>query len=106
MSNPNLLKIKKWGDKMYIQATIQCECGCISRYEIQSPRKSYVCPKCRKSIEKKSFSKLWDIMGELSDWNEESAKDASGYGHPLMRVISLTTADLIDQTSPYGASQE
>lgn len=81
---------------MFVQATIQCECGCVSRFEIQSGKKSYVCPQCKKTMEAQALSRLWTIMGELSDWNDDSVKDALGYGSPKMRAIALTVADLAD----------
>lgn len=79
---------------MYIQATIQCECGCISRAEFQSGKHAYVCPKCKKEMLTSTYGKLEKIMCEFGEWNTEVLKDASGLGVPKMRAITLSIADL------------
>lgn len=79
---------------MFVQATIQCECGCVSRFEFQDGKHAYACPKCKKEMDKAAYSKLEDVMCEFGEWNTEVLKDASGLGVPKMRAITLSIADL------------
>ncbi len=79
---------------MLIQATIHCECGCISRVEFQSGKHAYTCPECKKAMPQSTYSKLEKIMCELGDWNTDVLKNAAGQGTPKMRAVSLTIADL------------
>ena len=80
---------------MFVQATIHCGCGCVSRTELQDGKQQYVCPNCKKVMDTTAYKKLTSIMGELSDWNLDAAKNASGLNEPEMRVVSLSVADLI-----------
>lgn len=79
---------------MYVQATIQCECGCVSRAEFQDGKHAYICPKCKKEMDKKAYSKLESIMGEFGDWNTDVLKNSAGWNEPSMRAIAITIADL------------
>ncbi len=90
---------------MYIQATIQCECGCISRAEFQSGKHAYVCPKCKKEMLASTYDKLEKIMCEFGEWNTEVLKGAAGWGEPKMRAISITIADLAGPSDPNEAFQ-
>lgn len=81
---------------MFVQATIQCECGCVSRVEFQDGKHAYSCPQCKKAMDKTAYSRLEKIMCEFGDWNTDILKDAVGRGEPKMRATSLTIADLVD----------
>lgn len=80
---------------MNVQATIQCECGCVSRVEFQDGKHAYICPQCKKAMSESAYDELERIMCELGDWNGEMVKEAAGYGTPKMRAISLSIADLM-----------
>lgn len=83
---------------MYVQATIQCECGCVSRSEIQHGKHKYVCPKCGKSMNQDTYNKLESIMGELADLDTDVLKYAAQREEPNMRAIAITVADFEDLT--------
>ena len=74
---------------MYIQATIQCECGCVSRVEFQDGKHAYICPQCKKAMPEIAYAELEKIMCEFGDWNTEMLKDSVGYDTPKMRAVSL-----------------
>ena len=80
---------------MFIQANIQCECGCISRFEFQYGKHAYECPECKKAMAPSAYSKLEKIMAEFGDWNTDVLKDTAGLGTPKMRVFALSIADLL-----------
>lgn len=42
---------------MFVQATISCKCGCISRIEFQSGKHAYVCPNCKTAMNADMFIK-------------------------------------------------
>lgn len=88
---------------MYIQATIQCECGCISRVEFQGGKHAYVCPKCKKEMPGRTYDKLEKIMCEFGEWNTDVLKDVAGLGVPQMRAISITISDLEGPSDPNEA---
>ena len=79
---------------MFVQATIQCECGCVSRSELQGRKHSYTCPKCGKTMNQDTYNRLETIMGQLADLGVDALKYASQYGEPNMRAIAITVADL------------
>ena len=79
---------------MYTQATIACECGCVFRYEFQDGKHSVSCPMCGRVMDKNACAELEEIMCAFSDWNMDILKDASGYGKPKMRAVTLSIADL------------
>lgn len=79
---------------MFVQATIQCECGCVSRFEFQDGKHAYACPQCKKEMDKAAYSKLEDVMGEFGDWNTDVLKNSAGWNEPSMRAIAITIADL------------
>lgn len=81
---------------MLIQATIQCECGCISRVEFQNGKHAYACPQCKKEMDKSTYSKLEEIMCEFGEWNIGVLNDSAQYGAPKMRAITLSIADQSD----------
>ena len=88
---------------MFVQATIQCECGCVSRSEIQHGKHSYTCPKCGKTMNQDTYNRLETIMGQLADLDVDALKYASQRGEPSMRAIAITVADLEDSADPNGA---
>lgn len=90
---------------MFVQATIQCECGCISRSELQGGRHSYVCPKCGKTMNHDTYNRLETIMGQLADLGIDTLKYASQYDEPNMRAIAITVADFEGPNDPNGAFQ-
>lgn len=83
---------------MFLQATISCECGCVSRFEFQDKagKDTYVCPcsDCGRNMDKTAYKKLTVIMAELIDWNMDMSKNAEGLHEPKMRAIALTMADM------------
>lgn len=83
---------------MFVQATIQCACGCVSRSEIQSGKHSYTCPKCGKSMNQDAYNRLETIMGLLADLDVDVLKYSSQYGEPNMRAIAITVSDLESST--------
>ena len=85
---------------MFVQATIQCECGCVSRSEIQRGKHSYTCPKCGKTMNQDTYNRLETIMGQLADLDIDVLKHASQRGEPNMRAIAITVADLEDSADP------
>lgn len=88
---------------MFVQATIQCECGCVSRSEIQSGKHLYICPKCGKAMNRDTYAKLESIMGQLADLDTDVLKYASQRREPNMRPIAITVADLGDSADPNEA---
>lgn len=88
---------------MFVQATIQCGCGCISRSEIQSGKHSYICPKCGKAMDQDTYNRLETIMGQLADLDTDVLKYASQYGEPNMRTIAITVADFEGSADPNEA---
>lgn len=81
---------------MFVQAIISCECGCISRFEFQSGKDTYICPNCKKVMNENTFKNMKAIMGEFSDLNSDILKHASGLHEPEMRVASISISDLED----------
>ena len=79
---------------MFIQATISCKCGCVSRIEFQDGKHSYTCPQCKATMNPEAYEKLERIMGEFGDWNTDMLKNAQE--EPKMRAITLSIADLVD----------
>ncbi len=94
---------KTGGTTMFVQATIQCECGCISRVEFQAGKHTYICPRCKKTMNSNTYSKLEEIMGEFGDLSTDVLKYSSQYGEPNMRAIVITIADLEDSNDPNEA---
>lgn len=81
---------------MFVQATISCKCGCVSRVEFQDGKHSYTCPQCKTAMAPDAYIKLEKIMCDFGDWNTEVVKNARGSNEPEMRALSLTVADLAD----------
>ena len=89
---------------MYIEATISCECGTVSRFEYQDKGKmeTYVCPNCKRTMNKAAYDSLVSTMAEFGDWNTEAEKNASGLHEPKMKAVTLTVADVL---IPSGAGE-
>lgn len=85
---------------MFVQATIQCECGCISRVEFQTGNHTYICPKCKKAMNSSTYDRLEKVMCEFGDLATDVLKYSSQYGEPNMRAIAITIADLESSTDP------
>lgn len=81
---------------MFVQATISCECGCVSRLELQSGKVSFVCPRCKKAMADSTYQELANIMGHFGDLNTDVLKHSTGLGEPKMRAITLSIADSED----------
>lgn len=81
---------------MYVQATVNCECGCI--FEVEFQGSSYenppVCPECQKKMDVESWKTLRDGMGCLNDYNYHAVKWANERGEPRMQVPAVTVRSL------------
>lgn len=75
---------------MYIQATINCECGCIFQIEFQEGREAPVCPQCGKQMSEQSWKALREVMAEFGDFNHHILKWNSEHKEPRMQVPVLT----------------
>ncbi len=85
---------------MYVQATIQCSCGCLSRTEFQDGKHTYVCPNCKKTMNSNTYNRLEKVMAEFADLGTDVLKYSAQRGEPNMRAIAITIADLADSTDP------
>ena len=81
---------------MFVQATISCKCGCISRIEFQAGKHAYVCPNCKTAMNADMYSKLEKIMCDFGDWNTDVIKNPRGLNEPEMRAVTISIADLGD----------
>ena len=75
---------------MYVQATINCECGSIFRVEFQDGHNVPVCPKCGNQMNEKSWKSLQDVMGRFSDFNHDILKWNLERSEPRMQVPVIT----------------
>lgn len=87
---------------MYIQANVNCECGCIFEVEFQgsSYSQSPVCPRCKNKMDSTSWKELRNTMGCLNDFNEHIIKWNSEHNEPRMMVPVLT----VKTVKPEGSS--
>lgn len=81
---------------MYVQATVNCECGCIFEVEYQgsSYENSPICPDCLKKMDAASWKTLRDAMGYLNDFNQHIVKWSTEHGEPRMQAPALTVRSL------------